>query len=103
MNLAKIIGELRAELQCLNTAITSMEELARVQSAADSEDRPVNPPPAEPSADATPPVKRRRGRPPKVAAPVQETVAPTPPTPVPTSDDSPAFSPLAHQESKTPC
>jgi len=90
MNLAKIIGELRAELQCLNTAITSMEELARVQNAADLEERPVDSTPVEPSTDGTPPVKRRRGRPPKNATPVPETVEPTTSDPVPPSDDSSA-------------
>jgi len=90
MNLAKIIGELRAELQCLNTAITSMEELARVQKAADSGDRPADPLPSETPADGAPPVKRGRGRPPKNAAPVQETVETTTTEPTPSSDDSSA-------------
>jgi hypothetical protein len=66
MDLAKMIIELRAELQCLNTAIASIEELARVQNVADSNIRPpseTEPVPPEPDPGNAPPVKRRRGRP----------------------------------------
>ena len=71
MDLAKIIIELRAELQCLDTAIASIEELARVQNIAEAHVRPPSesdpvgsdPVPPEPVPENTPPVKRRRGRP----------------------------------------
>jgi hypothetical protein len=75
MDLTKIIGELRAELQCLNAAIASMEELARVQSLPDTgENQTVS---CEPVATVeTPQIeKRRRGRPRK--------------TPLPPADESP--------------
>ena len=68
MDLAKIIAELRAELQCLDGAIASIEELARVQNMADGEIRtaassePESGPP-EPGPENAPPVKRGRGRP----------------------------------------
>ena len=77
MDLAKIIGELKLELQCLDAAITSMEDLARFQNiklpdalthpSADPEPAPLDPPP----------VKRPRGRPRKNPAPVTGT-APEP-------------------------
>ena len=71
MDLAKIIAELRVELQCLDTAIASMEELARVQNVLESSTRPELPsgmPPGEPESA---PVKRRRGRPPKHAPAIE--------------------------------
>jgi hypothetical protein len=73
MDLAKIIAELRMELQCLDTAITSMEELARAQNVADADIRPVTPPDNEPDPNDAgpqnvPPMKRGRGRPRKNAA-----------------------------------
>ena len=73
MDLAKIIADLRVELQCLNTAIASMEELARVQSHLDSGNHPTTPNAgpsdvSEPPGDPSPPVKRGRGRPRKVRA-----------------------------------
>jgi len=66
MDLAKIIVELRAELQCLDIAIASIEELARVQNVADAQPQPpseTDPSPPEPGPENVPPVKRRRGRP----------------------------------------
>jgi hypothetical protein len=67
MDLAKIIVELRAELQCLDTAIASMEELARVQNIAEAHVHPTSGEagsvPPEPGPENSPPVKRRRGRP----------------------------------------
>jgi hypothetical protein len=67
MDLAKIIVELRTELQCLDTAIASIEELARVQNIAEAHIRPVTeeagPTPPKPGPDNSPPMKRRRGRP----------------------------------------
>jgi len=73
MDLAKIIAELRVELQCLNTAIASIEELARVQNIADGEAPPPSPRetergPTEPGPENSPPEKRRRGRPRKSEA-----------------------------------
>ena len=69
MDLAKIIGELRLELQCLDAAIASVEELARVQklsgSAAGNETPVVD---ESAVGDAPPqPLKRPRGRPRKVS------------------------------------
>src|SRR5215469_15689623 len=72
MDLSKIITELRMELECLNTAIASMEELARVQNLVDAGDQPTPPSgpgriAGEPGQSETPqdaaPVKRPRGRP----------------------------------------
>ncbi len=70
MDLAKIIAELRAELRCLDGAITSMEELARVQSLPDSGGRHVSPPEPQPPSSDPPPAKRGRGRPRKNPLPV---------------------------------
>jgi hypothetical protein len=70
MDLAKIIAELRVELQCLDTAIASIEELARAQNIAEADFRPAREGergPTEPDPDDIPPVKRRRGRPRKNA------------------------------------
>ncbi len=71
MDLAKIIAELRAELQSFDTAIASIEELARLQNLYDA-DIPADiqselkaaPPGPDPEDPA--PVKRRRGRPRKI-------------------------------------
>ena len=61
MDLGKIIAQLRSELQCLDTVIASMEELARVQKLTDGENT------EEAALDAAPdtpePPKQRRGRP----------------------------------------
>ena len=89
MDLAKIIGELRLELQCLEAAIASMEELARVQNLVNEsgeDTQPDPPPPGEP-----PVAKRRRGRPRKSqeASSPEEPPQHMPPGSVPTeSDDS---------------
>jgi hypothetical protein len=72
MDLAKIIGDLKAELQCLVTAINSMEELARVQSLSDSEVRQIVSSPPDPESQGQPQVKRRRGRPRKNPLPSSE-------------------------------
>ena len=64
MDLAKIIADLRTELACLNSAIVSMEQLARVQSKPDSGTAPSIPESGQSETGA--PVKRRRGRPRKV-------------------------------------
>jgi hypothetical protein len=90
MNLAKIIGELRLELQCLNTAIASMEELARVQSLSESTGREFAQPDATPppSGDEPPPAKRRRGRPPKnVSQASEESPQPVAPASAPAGDE----------------
>jgi len=84
MDLAKIIGELRVELQCLDTAIASMEELARVQNVSDLEGRTTisSAPDPEPATPAEQPLqgKRRRGRPRKDASAARlEPPAPTAP------------------------
>jgi hypothetical protein len=67
MDLAKIIIELRAELQCLDSAIASIEELARVQNIAEAHIHPsseeTGPVPPDPGPENVPPAKRRRGRP----------------------------------------
>ena len=82
MDLAKSIAELRVELQCLDTAIASIEELARVQNLTFAGVRPATTSEAEPVApEAVPedaaPVKRGRGRPRKNPAPaVGETSQP---------------------------
>jgi len=61
MDLAKIIADLRTELACLNSAIASMEQLARVHGAPDSGKAPSIPESGQPETGV--PVKRRRGRP----------------------------------------
>ena len=69
MDLAKIIGELRLELECVVSAIASMEELARVKSLSQPGARQAQPTDLAPSTDipeletGAEPVKRRRGRP----------------------------------------
>ena len=69
MDLAKIISGLRLELQCLNTAIASIEELARVQNVVEAEsfqsDLPAGggPVTGQPAVEGAVPVKRGRGRP----------------------------------------
>lgn len=74
MDLAKIIAELRLELQCLDAAIASIEELARVQNVGGADlppataSKPESAPP-EPEPEGVAPVKRRRGRPRKQDAP----------------------------------
>ena len=73
MDLAKILAELRLELQCLDTAIESVEKLARVQNIADVDAIPetaveAQPGPPEPAPEGAVPVKRRRGRPRKEEA-----------------------------------
>lgn len=92
MDLAKIIGELRVELQCLDTAIASMEELARVQSLSDFANRPAGSsgpdPQPEPSVDEALPVKRRRGRPRKDSG-AASTESPQPEAPA-TESEPPA-------------
>ena len=47
MDLAKSIAELRVELQCLDTAIASIAELARVQNLNEGGVRPATNPEAE--------------------------------------------------------
>ena len=59
MDLAKIISELRVELQAVEAAIASMETLARTQLA---------PPAAVRRTAPAPVVKKRRGRPRKKKA-----------------------------------
>jgi hypothetical protein len=66
MDLAKIIDELRLELQCVDSAIASMEELIRLQ-ALHAPEAPATSLP-EPAAD--PAVKRGRGRPRKNSLPL---------------------------------
>jgi hypothetical protein len=61
MDLAKIIADLRTELACLNSAIASMEQLARFQSTPDGGKALSIPESGQPETGA--PVKRRRGRP----------------------------------------
>jgi hypothetical protein len=70
MDLAKIIAEMRVELQCLDTAIASIEELARVQNIpvpdavhAEPSEEPGESPASPSESDDPPPVKRPRGRP----------------------------------------
>jgi hypothetical protein len=66
MDLAKIIAELKMELQCLETAIASVERLARVQNVADVSALtgiPAESKPPESGPGGPVPVKRRRGRP----------------------------------------
>ena len=79
MDLAKIIGELRLELECVVSAIASIEELARVKNLSQQGARQVQP--ADPEASPKTaeleaggePVKRRRGRPRKnPVVPVQD-------------------------------
>jgi hypothetical protein len=90
MDLAKIIGELRLELECVVSAIASMEELARVKSLSKPGARQAQLP--DPSAtlritDAEAggePLKRRRGRPRK--NPVQPLTDGLEPSP--SADDS---------------
>jgi len=89
MDLAKIIGELRAELQCLDVAITSMEELARVQNLPDSEVRQILASPPDPGNQEEAPVKRGRGRPRKNPLPSSESIQTSP---APSSDESSASS-----------
>lgn len=64
MDLAKIISDLRMELNCLNAAIVAVEELARVQKqlepAAARQASSAGEGPLQPDG---PPVKRGRGRP----------------------------------------
>ncbi len=72
MDLSKIIAELREELQCFDAAITSIEELARVQKMKDAAARMDSPREpervlTEPEVHDAPPAKRRRGRPRKHA------------------------------------
>ena len=102
MDLAKIIAELRLELQCLDAAIASVAELARVQNLSDEGVRPGTPPeppepfppeplPPEPVTEGAAPVKRRRGRPRKNAASaVAETPQPKGPGSAQSSGDSTA-------------
>jgi hypothetical protein len=86
MNLAKIIADLRLELQCLSTAIASMEELARVQSLSESAVRELAQPNPEPTGDdEPPPVKRRRGRPPKNASQADSPEGHAAPQPAPSA------------------
>ena len=66
MDLAKIIADLRTELACLNSAIASMEQLARFQSTPDGGKALSIPESGQPETGA--PVKRRRGRPRKADA-----------------------------------
>jgi hypothetical protein len=91
MDLAKIIGELRSELQCFDAAIAAVEELARFQnvavSAAAHPKIAANPEP--PSAEA-PPVKRGRGRPRKNIAPAGEP-SPALAPPATTLEDEPSI------------
>jgi hypothetical protein len=65
MDLAKIIDELRTELDCLNAAIASMEQLARVQNTPNDGAALPIPESGQPAEEAQvpPPAKRRRGRP----------------------------------------
>jgi hypothetical protein len=72
MDLAKIIGELRQELQCLEAAIASMEELARVQNVPILALKPA-PQGPEVDPDDPPPGKVRRGRARKSEPGVEET------------------------------
>ena len=79
-----MIIELKTELRCLDAAIASMEELARVQNIPDPALPRVAVPDSE-TSDGALPVKRGPGRPKKVALP---------PTPSPnpgasTSGDAP--------------
>jgi len=63
MDLSKIISELRTELKCLQEAIASMEELARVQNVPEP-GKPVTPPDPQPVMEpGGVPIKRGRGRP----------------------------------------
>jgi len=71
MDLANIIGELKLELQCIDAAIVSMEQLAHVQNIAIPDARKEAPTDPEP-AQSEPPVKRGRGRPRKYPLPVVE-------------------------------
>ena len=66
MDLAKIIAEMKVELQCLDTAISSIEELARLQNALPPDGAPPTPPgggPAGQATEAAAPARRPRGRP----------------------------------------
>jgi len=79
MDLAKIIADLRFELQTMNTAIASLESLERIQEAADSAPRRGNSA-SKPSSEEPAPVKRPRGRPrkyPLPAAPTHEAADPS--------------------------
>ena len=90
MDLAKIIGELRLELECVVSAIASIEELARVKNLSQQGARQVQPTdpetsPKTPELEAgAEPVKRGRGRPRKnPVVPVQDNLEPPP-----SADDS---------------
>ena len=72
MDLAKIIGNLRVELQYLDAAIASMEQLARAQGYPDSSSRSEAPSDPQPPGEDAPPLKRRRGRPRKNPLPATE-------------------------------
>jgi hypothetical protein len=80
MDLAKIISELKVQLQYLDVAIASMEELARVQNVLDSGGRQVVVPDPDPTPETPPPVKRGRGRPRKNPAPALQESAQTKPS-----------------------
>jgi hypothetical protein len=80
MDLAKIIGDLKLELKCLDVAIASMEELARIQNISVPSPVQTTPSTPLPAMQEPPPLKRGRGRPRKYAAPFAavepQTVAP---------------------------
>jgi hypothetical protein len=89
MDLVKIIGDLKAELQCLDAAIASMEELVRVQGLTDSAVPRAIEIAATPVPPAPGPGKRGRGRPRKnPLPPVEESPSPIEPGSQPASDDS---------------
>ena len=71
MDLTKIIGGLRAELQCMEAAILAMEALERAQKSSGTEAASIESDSEDPDAVA---VRRKRGRPRKVSLP--ETAVP---------------------------
>jgi hypothetical protein len=95
MDLAKIIAEMKVELQCLDTAIASIEELARVQNVplpGEIRGAPAETGAPVPASEETAPVKRSRGRPRKTQ-PGGEGTAVQPTDSEPTqADDGSTFS-----------
>lgn len=96
MDLAKIVSDLRLELNCLNAAIAAMEQLSRVQKAANFTPEEGSSQSEQPQMQSDlPPAKRGRGRPRKNPLPLDAVLGASKPVSMEASDSADTKVPAA--------